>query len=166
MNLRTWINAQLATLSAPSLNDRPTAENAAIVTELKHRTAAAGLYELSLSLPIQERKYCISVLAQLKRCLAALSIPVEDGALLGLNDAARILGYRAAGLRKIVKRGEIQFIQNGSGPIKFRREWLDEYIEGNARQEGSKRSPAQKRTTPASIRIEPQFGFDPALYSR
>lgn len=165
MNLRTWINMQLANLPAPSLDDVATPESAAIVTELKHRTAAAGLYSLSLSLPIEDIKYPVSALAQLHRIRAALDAPADDGSLLSLSDAARILGYKAAGLRKIVKRGEIQFVQNGSGPIKFRREWLDEYIEGNAKREGSNRSPAQKRTLP-SIQIEPQFGFDPALYSR
>lgn len=157
---------QLANLSPPTLDDAATPESAAIVKELKHRTAAAGLYSLSLSLPIEDLKYPVSVFAQLNRVLAALDTPPEDdGSLLGLNDAARILGYKAAGLRKIVKRGEIQFVQNGSGPIKFRREWLDDFIEGNARREVANRSPAQKRTPPP-IQIEPQFGFDPALYSR
>jgi hypothetical protein len=59
--------------------------------------------------------------------------------LLTLEEAAAQLGYSASGLRKIVnntKSGKcgaaIQFFQVGRGPIKFRQEWLDEFVEANA----------------------------------
>jgi hypothetical protein len=59
--------------------------------------------------------------------------------LLTLEEAAAQLGYSASGLRKIVnstKAGKsgaaIQFFQVGRGPIKFRQEWLDEFIDANA----------------------------------
>jgi hypothetical protein len=59
--------------------------------------------------------------------------------LLTLEEAAAQLGYSASGLRKIVnstKAGKggagILFFQVGRGPIKFRQEWLDEFVEANA----------------------------------
>jgi hypothetical protein len=60
-------------------------------------------------------------------------------ALLTLEEAAEQLGYSVSGLRKIVnstKAGKIgpaiQFFQVGRGPIKFRQEWIDEFVEANA----------------------------------
>lgn len=58
--------------------------------------------------------------------------------LLTLEEAAKLLGYSASGLRKIVNRtkagkvgGTIQFFQLGRGPIKFKREWIDDFIAAN-----------------------------------
>jgi hypothetical protein len=83
--------------------------------------------------------------------------------LLRLNEAAEYLGYNPAGLRKIVNQQKIQFVQNGRGPIKFRREWLDDFIGANVSgPQDIERSPAQPRTAMPSI--EPRFGFDPRLF--
>lgn len=66
--------------------------------------------------------------ASLERC--------AGDTLLSLDAAAKILGYSVAGLRKIVSRTKagkpgIKFAQIGNGPIKFRREWLDEFTVAN-----------------------------------
>lgn len=58
--------------------------------------------------------------------------------LLTLEQAAELLGYSASGLRKVVNRtkagkigGTIRFFQVGKGPIKFKREWLDDFVADN-----------------------------------
>ena len=72
--------------------------------------------------------------------------------LLTLAEAADLLGMKASGLRKIVartKRGtpgpQIQFFQIGEGPIKFRREWIERFIEENSTKPGQVRSQPQRR---------------------
>lgn len=59
--------------------------------------------------------------------------------LLSLEEAAELLGYSPSGLRKIVNRtragklgATIRFFQIGNGPIKFKREWLDDFISANS----------------------------------
>jgi excisionase family DNA binding protein len=59
--------------------------------------------------------------------VGALLTDKPSDALLTLSEAAEILGYKPSGLRKLVKRGSIRHIQVGRGPIKFRREWLEEF---------------------------------------
>ena len=62
--------------------------------------------------------------------------------LIGLEEAATYLGYKPKGLRQIIDRSKrrlrgypvngptIRFFQIGSkAEIKFRREWLDEFID-------------------------------------
>lgn len=86
-----------------------------------------------------------------------------DDALLNLRDAAAYLGYNSAGLRKIVKGRQIQFVQNGRGPIKFRRQWLDDFIATKAGgPRDVKRSPVQRRRS--AIAAAPSHGFDPDLF--
>lgn len=92
----------------------------------------------------------------------ALSSSPSDR-LLDLKEAATYLGYDAAGLRKIVKQQKIQYVQNGRGPIKFRRGWLDEFVTANAAgPKDIERSPTQRRATP--ICSTPSHVFDPSLF--
>lgn len=62
--------------------------------------------------------------------------------LISISEAAEILGYSVKGLRRIVERSRarcqgtrspgptIRFFQAGRGaPIKFRLEWIEEFIE-------------------------------------
>ena len=57
-----------------------------------------------------------------------------DG-LLSLREAAALLGYTEKGLRKIVARKGIQSFQSAPwAPIKFKREWLDEFIDRHTKQ--------------------------------
>jgi hypothetical protein len=66
-----------------------------------------------------------------------------DDRLLTLAQAADLLGMKASGLRKFdarTKRGtpgpQIQFFQIGEGPIKFRRQWIERFIEENSIKPG------------------------------
>lgn len=59
--------------------------------------------------------------------------------LLSLEEAATLLGYTTSGLRKIVNRtregrqgATIRFFQVGKGPIKFKSEWIDDFIAANS----------------------------------
>ncbi len=59
--------------------------------------------------------------------------------MIPLAAAASQLYYSTSGLRKIVARtksgrpgAKIQFFQIGSGHIKFRQEWLDEFVRSNS----------------------------------
>ena len=105
----------------------------------------------------------IEVRRYLAECIAATKEkPAEPDALIDLAKAAELLGYKPAGLRKIVKAGQIRFIQNGNGPIKFRREWLDEYLQAN-NPTGTKRSPSQRRSLPPTSSVP---GFDPSRFKR
>jgi hypothetical protein len=163
--LKTWIQARLSEVQ-PTIEE-PSPHNAAIVAELKQRCYEAGLYELSLSLPIERTKHGVSVAAQLQRILNEIDTPAPPAAvptngLFNLEQAAAYLGYKPEGLRKIVKLKQIQFSQNGRGPIRFRREWLDEFTEKNAG--GPKdvdRSPAKRKPTPLPLPAA-AFGFDPS----
>jgi excisionase family DNA binding protein len=54
--------------------------------------------------------------------------------LISMSQAAAYLDMTASGLRKIVRRGEIQYFQRGRGRIKFRTEWLDEFVATHTHQ--------------------------------
>ncbi len=108
-------------------------------------------------------------LAQSLMALGAPSVRVvmtpretPTDALLDLATAATLLGYKPAGLRKVVKAEQIRYVQNGNGPIKFRREWLDEYIKAN-NPTGVKRSPSQRKPPPPTSTVP---GFDPSRFQR
>jgi hypothetical protein len=107
---------------------------------------------------------CAAATMVLATVQAQQLIPREiDDPLIGLDEAAKYLGYKPAGLRKIVKQQQIQYVQNGRGPIKFKRDWLDEYIASNAAgPKDIERSRAQKRSRP--IRSAPSRVFDPVLF--
>ncbi len=89
--------------------------------------------------------------------------PAPLGGILNLEQAAAYLGYKPEGLRKIVKLKQIQYSQNGRGPIRFRKEWLDAYIASNiGGPQEIERSPA-KRKVAAPVTLPPAaFGFDPS----
>jgi hypothetical protein len=51
-------------------------------------------------------------------------------AFLTLREAAQYLGYDEGWFRRIVKRGLVKHWQpEPNAPIKFKKEWLDEYVE-------------------------------------
>src|SRR4051812_34666405 len=59
--------------------------------------------------------------------------------MLSLDEAASLLGYTPSGLRKIVRRtrqgkcgATIQYFQIGQGPIRFKPEWLDDFVAANS----------------------------------
>ena len=50
--------------------------------------------------------------------------------LISLDTAATQLGYSVSGLRKLIRKKAIQFFQiSPHAAIKFRQEWLDEFVE-------------------------------------
>ncbi|WP_197525752.1 hypothetical protein [Pseudobythopirellula maris] len=58
---------------------------------------------------------------------------------------------------------KIRHVQNGTGPIKFRREWLDEYIDKKA--EEASPAPRRKATKAKPKEAQPaHFGLDPSLF--
>ena len=79
--------------------------------------------------------------------------------LLSLQEAAEAIGYTAKGLRKIVDRSRlranggrtrgptIKFFQAGPGsPIRFKEEWLEEFITEHTTDPGNgKPRPRKKR---------------------
>lgn len=94
--------------------------------------------------------------------------------LISLEDAAKLLDYSTSGLRKIVNRTKaggqgptIHFFQVGNGPIKFRSEWIDEFISANTL--GPKRvdsTSPQRQNVKCREPSGPNHGFDPALFRR
>lgn len=115
-------------------------------------------------------------LIEVRRYLAAAIAATETQSdeLLTLDEAAKVLGYTASGLRKIVNRTKaggqgptISFVQVGQGPIKFRHESLDEYIKANTvSPQGVERQPKKEPAPSPVIAIEPRYGFDPSFYRR
>lgn len=78
--------------------------------------------------------------------------------LIGMAEAAKLLNYSTSGLRKLVSRRAIRYFQaRPHAAIKFRREWLEEFVEGGATV------PAGKTAKRAPVNVPSQFGFDPAL---
>jgi len=90
---------------------------------------------------------------------AAQSSTLSDG-LLPLADAAELLGYKPAGLRKLAKQGAIRYVQNGRGPIKFHKDWIDEFLQSN-NPSGVKRSPARRQIPHRGSSVA---GFNPTLF--
>jgi excisionase family DNA binding protein len=89
--------------------------------------------------------------------------------LLPLSEAAAYLGMTPSALRKLAKRGGIVFFQHGSrGRLKFKAEWLDEYIARHTRRPGSPggRQPRRKASVAAPSSASEVLGFRPELYRR
>ena len=94
-----------------------------------------------------------------------------NGEMMSLADAAANLGYHPSTLRKIVnrtKQGErgpqIQFFQVGSGRIKFKQEWLDDFVLANSVEPGqvvpAKKQRRDRRTAIGDpIEINYQWGI-------
>ncbi len=145
-----WLKAKLAyldTLAGQELDGPDFDDIDALVREAGRRAAEAGLPEVVyLSrlpagglAPERAREY-------LAECLAALDAKTADATseLLTLEQAAKHLGYSPSGLRKMAKRGDVRYVQSKpSAPLKFRREWLDEF--GKAK-ETAKPQPVPKKS--------------------
>jgi hypothetical protein len=108
-------------------------------------------------------------------------------ALIGIEEAAQILGYSVSGVRKIINRsrrrlrGEpvagptIRLFQAGpKGPIKSKRQWIDDFIRANTSDPSavalhpetqSKRHRSQP-DSPSIVppEVGPTLGFDPSFY--
>lgn len=95
--------------------------------------------------------------SQGREILAAMLASLPESGIFNLEQAAEYLGYKPAGLRKMTKRGEIRHLQVGQGPLRFRREWLDEFI---VNAPADKRRPSPPMPTPP---VENRHGLDNSL---
>ena len=102
--LRQWVEQQLALLGEPQVGESPTPDNALIVETLKHHCLAAGLPELSLSLPVENSKRRVSAVAQLQRVLASIDQPAEFLDIHGVSD---LLGCSERTIKRGMITGEI-----------------------------------------------------------
>ena len=84
----------------------------------------------------------------------------RDDALLTVEEASSLLSLKPSGLRKIVRAGQIRHVQNGRGPIKFRREWIDEYLRSKDPKSSTRRHRQRRPTLPPTA----VSGFDPRLF--
>ena len=98
--------------------------------------------------------------------------PVADG-LLNIGEASHYLGCTPHGLRKIVARTQasqmgqrvngptIEFFQSRKkGPIRFRQEWLDAFIEKHHLRAGLPAIPKQRRQAAKSRNNDPMSVAD------
>ena len=76
-----------------------------------------------------------AALAYVGRILRELFTPDVPKEMLSLREASRLLGYTEKGLRKIVARKGIECFQSKPwAPIKFKREWIDNFVESHTKQ--------------------------------
>jgi hypothetical protein len=75
--------------------------------------------------------------------------------MLSLAQAAELLGYSTSGLRKLVRRGDVRYFQaRPHAPLKFRQEWLDDFIEcGSQPSEPARRQRRPKPAPPVANRF-------------
>jgi excisionase family DNA binding protein len=121
-----------------------------VVCEAGRRAAAAGAPAAVRLCRIRRGGLAISTAREtLAACLESLPQPKSE--LLSLQQAAEYLGYSTKGLRKVVRRGELRFLQTKPrAPLKFRKEWLDDF--GTRQVEPAKSQP-----------VKSKHGFDPQL---
>lgn len=132
-----------------------------LVNEASSYMAGRGYAELVREHVPQAELDHTAVKKYLAACIAVLT-PAATGetpqsdTLLTLAEAAEILGYKPSGLRKLVKRGDIRYVQVGRGPIKFRREWLDQFSAGNVVNQPSMPQRSSAATTKPPCTFTPQ----------
>lgn len=87
--------------------------------------------------------------------------------LIPLSRAAKLLGYSTSGLRKLVSRRAIQYFQvQPHSPIKFKREWLDDFINAGSVEPGAPVARYERKKKPKSAHLDgSRFGFDSSLHS-
>lgn len=163
---KQWLTQRLAD-AEPMISRRATERCAQITFEAKAHAYRLRLYDLARQLPECDVITPLDCCLRLRDCLTYLEQPPsterDSGALIGLPEAAKILGYQVDRLRRLAKQKQIKYVQHGQGRIKFRREWLDEFIDSNSRgPQDIKRSPAQRRKV--RMDFEPRHGFDPSLF--
>ena len=131
---------------------------AGIVNEVSRWAAASGYPDL-----VREYTPAARVVEAHRYIAACVEQTAEPDAMIDLATAAKLLGYKPAGLRKIVaatKAGKpgptIQYAQVGKGPIRFRRQWLDDFI--------NVVRPVKARPKVKHPPAESRHGFDNSLY--
>lgn len=167
---KQWLIERLAEAEATANaaeHRPPTEHEAKIVFEAKKYAYFLGLHELSNMMPERRLKTPLDCCLRLRECLGYLESPppvnYDEDTLIELKEAARLIGYSVDRTRRLAKKGDITYVQNGRGRIKFRREAIDEFIAAKSTgPQDIERSPAQRRAMP--ITFEPRYGFDPSLF--
>jgi excisionase family DNA binding protein len=159
---KQWLLQQLAEVEATI--ERPATEHEAnIVFEAKKHAYFLGLYELASTMPERDLKTPLDCCLRLRECVDYVESPppaaYDEDTLIDLKEAARLIGYSEDRTRRLAKKGDITYVQNGRGRIKFRRESIDEYIvTKSVGPTDIDRSPAQRRPMP--IVFEPRESFN------
>lgn len=72
--------------------------------------------------------------------------------MLGIREAAILLGYSISGVRKLVRRRAIRHFQLGPhSPIKFKVEWISEFIDAGTDAGIAEDSPVKRRATGRAV---------------
>jgi excisionase family DNA binding protein len=163
---KRWLKQRLADVEL-TISRCATEHCAQIVFEAKAHAYRLRLYDLARRLPERDVVTPLDCCLRLRDCLVHIESPPSacrnSDASIGLAEAAKRLGYQPEGLRRLVKQKRIKYVQHGQGRIKFRREWLDEYINANTSgPDDIKRSPVQRRRPPISFKL--RDAFDPSLF--
>lgn len=75
--------------------------------------------------------------------------------MMSIQQAAEYLGYSVSGLRKLVRLGVIRYFQAREGAaLRFRQEWLDDFIEANTK-------PAEQKAHSQRKQVQ----FDPKVWT-
>lgn len=145
---KRWLKAQLVMLDKlaeqPYL-DEDFGDMGQMISEAARKASMLGFGQWSFYADT-EQLGIIRAREILSEIIAALDAKTADAIseLLTLEQAAKHLGYSPSGLRKMAKRGDVRCVQSKpSAPLKFRREWLDEF--GKA-QEKAKPQPLPKKS--------------------
>ena len=146
MELRQWCNERLAAIEL-SMSDSAGAFPAMIVTELKHRAYAAGLFDFALSLPIEAEKYPISAACQLRKALLLIDSPKEStGGPLTVKAVADQLGVAVETVSDWIKSGQLKASNVGKGTkrgrYRIQESDLEEFLENRQPAKPAKRQPA------------------------
>jgi excisionase family DNA binding protein len=128
--LKTWIQTKLETIDPA--DGEPSEQYAAIVRELKIRTLDIDP-KLSLSLPIEDKKWACSAFGQLRRVLEEIETPtLPDGDVLDPPAVARLVGCSPDTVRDWIRSGQLRAanVASGSRPLwKIQRSDLDTFLE-------------------------------------
>jgi hypothetical protein len=105
-----------------------------IVEQAADHAARLGLSEIVSKRP-KNPVDIVQARAYLYECLSAIKAPKFADGMLSLREASALLGYTESGLRKIVARKGIESFQAKRwGPIKFKREWLDGFVDNHTKK--------------------------------
>jgi hypothetical protein len=147
-NFRRWLKAKIDSFDDDTecATDRAD-ETVPVIQQAEKIAIELGLPDIArhcatvtttmLALPTARLVLC--------ECLAMLprsAPPVTADRWLTLREAATLLGYTDKGLRKIVARKGIDFFQSQPwAPIKFKREWVESFVDEHSTQ---KRGPVSR----------------------
>lgn len=145
LSFRKYLLCSIADLNRlsehPSFDLQQADEVREIVRETGRRAVAAGIPAAVKLCDVRNGGLAAVVGREiLAACLGALSAEsIQSNDVVSIDEAARVLGYSASGVRKLVRRRAIQFSQSRPhAPIKFRREWLEAFQTGNGPQATTK----------------------------